>query len=99
MLLTFRFLALLLSALALTMESAHVLELPQKMRYGTQFYSAVNTTPYRYLAIVGGVYQVGALALAGVLAFLVRHRAPSFQWIFLGFASLLVVFAVWLSVA
>jgi hypothetical protein len=39
-----RFITLLLAALALTMESAHVLELPQKMQYDTQMYSAVNTT-------------------------------------------------------
>jgi hypothetical protein len=31
-----RFITLLLAALALTMESAHVLELPQKMRYDVQ---------------------------------------------------------------
>jgi hypothetical protein len=42
-----RFITLLLAALALTMESAHVLELPQKMQYDAQMYSAVNTTLYR----------------------------------------------------
>jgi len=37
-----RLLTLLLTALALTMESAHVLELPQKMRWGAELYAAVN---------------------------------------------------------
>ena len=33
-----RLLTLLLAALSLTMESAHVLELPQKLRYDPQMY-------------------------------------------------------------
>ena len=73
-----RFITLLLAALALTMASAHVLELPQKMRYDAPMYSAVNTTLYRYFAIIGGVYQVGAIVSAAVLVFLVRKRWPSF---------------------
>lgn len=48
-----RFVTLLLAALALTMESAHLLELPQTMQYGADLYSAVNTTLYRYFAVVG----------------------------------------------
>ena len=57
----FRFITILLAALALTMESAHVLELPQKMQYDAHMYAAVNTTLYRYFAIVGGVYQLGSI--------------------------------------
>jgi hypothetical protein len=64
-----RFSTLLRTALALTMESAHVLELPQKMQYDAQFYSAVNTTMYRYFALVGGVFQVGSIVAAFVLVF------------------------------
>jgi hypothetical protein len=52
-----RFLALVLAALALTMTSAHVLELPQKMRYDAELYAAVNTTLYRHFATVGAVYR------------------------------------------
>ena len=44
------------AALSLTMTSAHVLELPQKMQYDAHMYAAVNTTLYRYFAIVGGFY-------------------------------------------
>jgi len=50
-----RFIVLLLAALTLTMEAAHVLELPQKMRYAPGLYSAVNSTMYRYFALVGGL--------------------------------------------
>jgi Domain of unknown function (DUF1772) len=75
-----RFVALVLAALALTMTSAHLLELPQKMQYGPALYSAVNTTLYRYFATVGGAYQVTSIVAAGVLAFLVRRHVPAYQW-------------------
>lgn len=93
-----RFITLLLTALALTMESAHVLELPQKMQYDAQFYSAVNTTMYRYFAVGGGVFQVGSIVAAFVLAFLVRQRRPSFGWTLAGAFCLLLAFGIWLAV-
>jgi hypothetical protein len=93
-----RFFTLLLTALALTMESAHVLELPQKMRYDAQMYSMVNTTLYRYFAIIGGVYQVGSIVAAAVLVCLVRRRGPSFGWTLAGALSLLLAFGLWLTV-
>jgi hypothetical protein len=93
-----RFITLLLAALALTMESAHVLELPQKMRYDAQMYAAVNTTLYRYFAIIGGAYQVGALLAAAVLVFLVRKRWPSVRWTLTGALCLLLAFGLWLTV-
>lgn len=91
-----RFLALVLSALALTMTSAHVLELPQKMQYDAQLYSAVNTTLYRYFALAGGVYSIGSLVSAGVLAFLVRGRRPAFRWALAGAVLLALWFVSWL---
>jgi hypothetical protein len=92
-----RFITLVLAALALTMESAHVLELPQKMQYDAQMYSAVNTTLYRYFAIFGGVYQVGSIAAAAILTFLVRRRSPSFGWTLTGALLLLLAFGLWWS--
>ena len=59
-----RFITMMLAALALTMESAHVLEMPQKIQYDAQMYAAVNTTLYHYFAIVGGVYQIGSIVAA-----------------------------------
>ena len=49
-----QFITLVLAALGLTMTSAHVLEMPQKLAYSPELYAAVNTTLYRYFAIVGG---------------------------------------------
>ena len=93
-----RFATLLLAALSLTMESAHVLELPQKMQYDAALYTAVNSTMYRYFAIVGAVYQVGSILLAGVLAYRLRGRGSVLRWTVAGAALLLLAFAVWLLV-
>jgi hypothetical protein len=93
-----RFITILLAALALTMESAHVLELPQKMKYDAHMYAAVNITLYRYFAIVGGMYQVGSIVAAAVLAFTVRKRWPSFGWTLAGALCLLLAFGIWLAV-
>ncbi len=93
-----RFITLLLAALALTMESAHVLELPQKMQYDAQMYSAVNTTLYRYFAVVGGMYQVSSIVAAVLLVFLVHKRKPSFGWTLAGALCLLLAFGIWLAV-
>src|SRR5919198_6053446 len=95
---TWRFITMVLAALALTMESAHVLELPQKMQYDAPMYAAVNTTLYRYFAIVGGVYQVGSIVAAAVLVFLVRKRWPSVGWTLAGALCLLLAFGLWLAV-
>src|SRR5262245_4988251 len=95
---TWRFITIVLAALALTMESAHVLELPQKMQYDAPMYAAVNTTLYRYFAIVGGAYQVGSIVVAAVLTFLVRKRQPSFGWTLTGAVCLLLAFGIWLTV-
>lgn len=89
---------LLLAALSLTMESAHVLELPQKLQYGAQMYSAVNTTLYRYFAIVGGSYQVGGLLIGLLLVWRLRGRRPAFTWTAAGMALLAAAFIVWLTV-
>jgi hypothetical protein len=93
-----RFFVVLLAALALTMESAHVLELPQKAAYGARMYAAVNTTLYRYFAIVGGSYQVTSIVLAGALVMLLRRRGSTVRWTAAGFGFGLAAFVVWLVV-
>ncbi len=93
-----RFATLLLASLSLTMESAHLLEFPQKIQYSAEFYAAVNTTLYRYFALVGGAWQMGAMGLALILAFEVRRNRRSFRWAVPGAALLVAAFAVWLVV-
>ena len=91
-----RFVTVMLAALTLTMTSAHVLELPQKMQYDAQMYSAVNTTLYRYFAIVGGAYTVSSILAAFVLAFLVRKRSKPFRLVLAAAICLLLAFGSWL---
>jgi hypothetical protein len=74
-----RFVTILLAALALSATSAHVLELPQKMQHGADLYSSVNTTMYRYFAIVGGLYPAFQWAFAGALA----HLLAFVSWLVL----------------
>jgi len=93
-----RLIVLLLASLSLTMESAHVLELPQKLAYDAPMYAAVNGSLYRYFASVGGVYQVGAIVAAGLLALAVKGRRPAFAWTLTGALLLLAAFGVWLAV-
>jgi hypothetical protein len=87
-----RFSTLVAAALALSLTSAHVLEMPQKMQYDAALYSAVNTTMYRYFAIVGGVYSIGAIALAAWLCWLVREDGTALRWTLAG----TVLFVLWL---
>jgi hypothetical protein len=94
---SWRFLTLLLAALALTMTSAHVLELPQKMTYDANLYAAVNGTLYRYFAVVGGGYYVGSIIAAIVLAVLVRRHPDAHRWTVLGAICLLAGFLSWLA--
>lgn len=91
-----RFVTLLLTALTLTLTSAHVLELPQKMAYDADLYSAVNTTLYRHFATVGAVYTVGSIVAALVLVYLVRRRRAALAWTVAGTICLLLAFGSWL---
>ena len=91
-----QFVTLVLAALGLTMTSAHVLEMPQKMAYSAELYSAVNTTLYRYFAIVGGTYQIGGIVSAWILTSLLKRRRLSYKWALMGAALLLLSFISWL---
>ncbi|HEX5435802.1 MAG TPA: hypothetical protein VFW98_01490 [Gemmatimonadaceae bacterium] len=92
-----RFIVLLLAALTLTMEAAHVLELPQKMHYTPQLYTAVNSTMYRYFAIVGGPLTILTLLSGAVLVVALRHQ-PGFSGTLAGVVAYFVAFGIWLAV-
>lgn len=93
-----RFATLLLAALAMTMEGAHLLELPQKLQYDPALYSAVNTTLYRYFALVGGPLQIASIVAAAGLAVVVRRRRGAWGMEVAGCMALAAAFAVWLAV-
>lgn len=94
-----RFVTLLLAALAMTMECAHVLELPQKLQWDPALYSAVNSTLYRYFAIVGGPLQVGSIVAAAALAVIARRRRGTWGAAEVaGGMGLAAALAVWVAV-
>ncbi|HEX3476779.1 MAG TPA: hypothetical protein VHT91_17260 [Kofleriaceae bacterium] len=74
-----RFIALLITALSLAMTSAHVLEMPRKLSYSIELYTAVNSTMYLYFAIFGAIFEVGAIIAIGTLAWRARHQPPA-RW-------------------
>jgi hypothetical protein len=92
-----RFLTVVLAALALAMTSAHVLDLPQKGRSDPELHAIADTTLYRHFATVGAVYTLASIAAAVVLVFLVRGRRPAFGWTLVGAACLLLAFGTWLA--
>lgn len=93
-----RFATLLLTALALSLTSAHVLEMPQKLAYPPELYAAVNTTLYRYFAIIGGIYSIGAILAAGGLVLLLRDRPAARRWAAAGAMLLVLWLASWMAI-
>jgi len=98
MLQVWRFITLVWVALALTLTSAHVLELPQKLQCDAALYAAVNSTLYRQFATVGVVYSIGQILAAGLLAFAVRRRPRAYRWTLAGTALLLMWFVSWVLI-
>jgi hypothetical protein len=93
-----RFLALLFAALALTMTSAHVLEMPPKMALDARTYAFINGALYRYFALVGGAYVVGSMVFACLLAWLVRKDPRSSAWTFAGALFIVGSLAAWVFI-
>ena len=91
---TCRFATLLLAALGLTLGAAHLLEMPQKMKYEGELYADVTSTLYLLFGVVGGAVQVGAVVAAAVLAF-VLLRNPSFRLTLLGTLGLVLSLVLW----
>lgn len=94
MLRTWRFITLLLAALGLTVGAAHALELPPKMRYDAEMYTAVTSTLYRPFGSVGAIIQIGAMLAAVVLMFMVRG-SPAFRLTLLGALGLVFSLVLW----
>jgi hypothetical protein len=68
----FRFATVLVTALGLSLGVAHTLELPPKMAYDAELYTAVTSTLYRMYGSAGAVLQMGSLVAVAVLCWLVR---------------------------
>ena len=90
-----RFVALLLVALGMSLGAAHSLELPQKMAYDPELYTAVTSTMYRYYGLIGGPVQVLGMLTVAVLCWLSRKRRSAFQWTVAALVALVASLALW----
>ena len=91
---TFRFAAVILTALGLSLGVAHTLELPVKMKYDAELYTAVTRTLYRMYGIAGALFQMGALLAVAVLCWLVRGRR-GFRLSVAALLALIVSLGLW----
>jgi hypothetical protein len=93
------FVTLVLASLLLGTSFAHTLEMPVKLRYDAEQWLLLQQTLYRYFASAGGVFELGAIITATVLAFLVRRDGRSLLLVSAGAACLAIAFfGIWLFV-
>jgi hypothetical protein len=93
---TWRFAAIVLTALLMGLEFAHALELPPKMQYDGPRWVAAQNSLYQLFGWPGpGAWvTLGAVLAAAGLAVLVRDRRPAFQLTLLAAACLVMAFPV-----
>ena len=89
-----RFVAVVLTALGLSLGVAHTLELVPKMGYDAELYTRVTSTLYRFYGIVGSVLQVGSVVAVAALCWLVRGR-PGFRLTVGALVALVVSLVLW----
>lgn len=89
-----QFITLVLVALFMGLEFAHVLELPAKMQYDEALYITIQNSLYRYFGAPGpGAWiTVSAVLAAIALTVLVRKRRPAFGWALAGTLCLAIAF-------
>lgn len=95
---TWRFITIMLTSLSLSLSMAHLLELPQRMKFSQQLWVAVTVfeNVYRLFGSVGAVFEIGAILAAIVLAFLVHKRRSVFYWTLAGAVLLVLAFVSWI---
>lgn len=96
-----QFLAIVLIALALVPEGAHLLELPRKIGLPQEQYFTVQAI-YLGWALPAGIVLIGALVASLVLTIMLRGRGAPF-WLtlaaFLLVSATLVIFFIWTNPA
>lgn len=92
---TWRFIALILAALAMGMHLAHVLELGPKLQWDAELYFPVQTTLYKLFGTIGPLIEIGALIFVSILAFLVRNRQPAFKLTLTSAVMIVLALIVW----
>ncbi|NCJ07898.1 DUF1772 domain-containing protein [Synechococcales cyanobacterium C] len=91
-----RFITILLSALALGMAFCHALELPAKMQYPAELYITVQNTLYVAFGppAIGAFIEIATPLAAIALAVLSRKHRPAFQWVLVAVVLILLAFPV-----
>jgi hypothetical protein len=92
---TLRFVAIMLSALAMGMHLAHTFELPPKLLWEPSMYLAVQTSLYPVFGTVGPFLEVGSLIAVSILANALRGT-PAFRSTLVSAVAILLSLAVWL---
>jgi hypothetical protein len=92
-----RFAALLLTALGLSMGLSHTLELPPKMHYDAELYTAVTSTLYRFYGWIGAILQLGSLIAVALLCRLVYGRR-SFPLTLAALLALALSLGLWAAI-
>ena len=100
LLVIWRMLTIMLTALSLGPALGHLLELPAKMLYDGRLWLRVSQTLYSTFGTVGAAFEVSAVVTAVFLAFLVRRRQLAFGWTVLGATCLVAshaAFWIWIA--
>jgi hypothetical protein len=92
---TWRFISLLLAALAMGMHLAHALELAPKLQWDAELYLPVQTSLYEWFGKIGPIFEVGALVLVSILTYRLRARRPAFQFTLVSAVSIVLALLVW----
>jgi len=90
-----RFIAICLTALTLSLTFCHLLEMPRKLQYDEALYLAVQHSLYLYFAWVGAFAELGAVASLAVVTVLVRKRGTSFHLTLTALICVAAGLAVW----
>jgi hypothetical protein len=93
-----RFFTLILAAIGLSMGVAHVLELPPRMKYDAELYTAVTSTLYRMYGIVGAIAQIGSVLSVGMLCWLLRGRGTTFRLTLAALLALIASIVLWATI-
>lgn len=91
---TWRFSALLFTALLMGTTLCHVLEMPAKMKLDGAVWTMLQQNLYRSFATVGGFIELAAIITTGVLTFMSRDDRQAFNLTLLAAICLLVAFLV-----
>ena len=94
----FRFAAIMLTAFSLCLSMTHLLELSQRMKFDQELWVRVTgfENLYALFGSVGAVFEIGAILIVFILAFLVRGRGQTFYWTLSSAVILLAAFVIWI---